>query len=206
MVTTIYWSSVQFWFLFLIWHTADIRRANSKTRATITPRGKIHAISVTLALHPHPTPPCLDCGIRLISAVALSKCYCGCLIYTFLDPGLFKYPRGPNCTPFRSMTSPFRDTRLSKIGMHRKTPEWPQRLVATSWPYMGYLWLYSFQFHFGINWWTCDLSRKTIFKTLLTPHTVLILFQPNFFHMLSLTVLTNVISKHFEISNLDIDI
>ncbi len=35
------------------------------------------------------------------------------------------HTRGPNFTPFRSTISRFRDTRLSKIGMHRMTPELP---------------------------------------------------------------------------------
>ena len=35
------------------------------------------------------------------------------------------HPRGPNFTPFRSTTSHFRDTGLSKIGMHWMIPEWP---------------------------------------------------------------------------------
>ncbi len=33
------------------------------------------------------------------------------------------HPRGPNSNPFDSTASHFRDTGLSKIGMHRMTPE-----------------------------------------------------------------------------------
>ena len=35
------------------------------------------------------------------------------------------HPRGPNFNPFRSASSYFRDTGLSKTKMHRMTPEWP---------------------------------------------------------------------------------
>ena len=43
-------------------------------------------------------------------------------------------PRGPNFTPFRSTTSRFRDTSLSKIENAPNDPKWPQSLNCQKYP------------------------------------------------------------------------
>ncbi len=64
------------------------------------------------------------------------------------------HPRGPNFTPFCSMTSRFWDTRLLKIGNAPNDLEWPQALNRQKYPvYTEYTHL-RFKFQFQVS--LCD--------------------------------------------------